>query len=250
MRLYRYWADARATDDSSDPHFRTRCYAGSNESHADAEARAGERAEQLAEMLRNDVRPEYAYADRPLREEIIDEVAIGSRGLEIAITRNAYGALILNCSAALFADIDAPPPPRTGLIASLLGRKPPDPEDDVRERVGAVADDRGLGVRLYRTAAGFRALVTSDVFDPESADTAALLRAFHADPQYIRLCAVQASVPCAIDPEAVEVRPGTPSGPVSAPRRGSRRAIPGVGTHVRRSCGGICRMPSHRDVRP
>ena len=48
-----------------------------------------------------------------------------------------------------------------------------------------------MGCRVYRTAGGFRLLVTSDTFDPMSTETIELLKAFGSDPLYIRLCKAQ-----------------------------------------------------------
>jgi hypothetical protein len=49
----------------------------------------------------------------------------------------------------------------------------------------------GMGIRIYRTAGGFRLLVTSATFDPTAADTHTLLSALGSDPLYNRLCKVQ-----------------------------------------------------------
>jgi hypothetical protein len=48
-----------------------------------------------------------------------------------------------------------------------------------------------MGLRVYRTAAGFRLLVTSGTFDPISAETDELLSAFGSDSLYTRLCKAQ-----------------------------------------------------------
>jgi hypothetical protein len=204
MQLYRYWARARASDDPDDRHYRTRCCAGSNESLEDASARARDRARRVAEMLDNDVPPEtYPYADRPLREEIVDEIDTGSGELDVAITRNTYGALILNCSRTFFADIDVPPPAPTGLLASFFGRTPAqDPADAAVERVHAFGRRHpDLGIRLYRTAAGFRAMITSREFDPASDETLTLLGELGSDPRYTQLCRVQASFRARLTPK-------------------------------------------------
>jgi hypothetical protein len=46
-------------------------------------------------------------------------------------------------------------------------------------------------LRIYRTAAGFRLLVTSDAFDPLAAETQQLLDALGSDALYVRLCKAQ-----------------------------------------------------------
>jgi hypothetical protein len=80
-------------------------------------------------------------------------------------------------------------------LGSLRGKPPaPKPERDqpILERIEKVAQSQpSLGFRIYRTAGGYRLLVTSQTFDPASSDSLDLLTAFGSDPLYIRLCKSQ-----------------------------------------------------------
>jgi hypothetical protein len=51
----------------------------------------------------------YAFADRPIREEILRELRDPWGASEAIVTRNGYGAEVLNTARLLFADIDDPP---------------------------------------------------------------------------------------------------------------------------------------------
>lgn len=135
-------------------------------------------------------RDRYDYLDSPMREEIvqvlgpeIDPVAI--------ITRNRYGALVLNAPSMCFADIDFPPPPPRTLMQRLFGGGKMEPEQIERqtvERVMAWAKDYPTyHFRLYRTAAGLRLLVTNRLVDATSSATAELLESLGTDPLYIKL---------------------------------------------------------------
>ncbi len=53
------------------------------------------------------------------------------------------------------------------------------------------ARNPGLGLRVYRTYGGLRALVTNELFDPRHESSLAVLRELNADPLYIRLCREQ-----------------------------------------------------------
>ncbi len=58
----------------------------------------------------------YSHGERPLREERIQTVAGGgSRGSGV-ITRNAYGAVVLNATQAMFVDNELFNPPDDALI--------------------------------------------------------------------------------------------------------------------------------------
>src|SRR5436853_4292927 len=76
---------------------------GWGEDEASARSEAASRLGRLIDRVRRGERfPEhYAYADRPLREEVVE--SLGDRA---AITRNRHGALVLNTSRLLFLDVD------------------------------------------------------------------------------------------------------------------------------------------------
>jgi hypothetical protein len=54
-----------------------------------------------------------------------------------------------------------------------------------------VRSRRGMGARVYRTAGGFRLLISSATFDPMTVETNELLSAFGSDLLYTRLCKSQ-----------------------------------------------------------
>ncbi len=197
MKLYRYWAGAADQEDEGESSFF--CYAGSDVSQEDAVRLAVEKAKHIARIYDDvdfeDITGRYAYADRALREEIVQRFEQDGK-LTAAVTRNSYGSLVLNTARAMFADIDYPPPQPAGLgglIGKLLGGKArvpkSSPDEEIIERVERVArETQNLGLRLYRTAGGFRVLATSRPFDPLSAETHDLLGRFGSDPLYVKLC--------------------------------------------------------------
>lgn len=156
----------------------------------DAQAKANARAAELAATISRGKKPDrYGYTDRRHREEIIEEHP------GVAITRNAYGALVLNTDRVMFVDVDF--------------------DGDDRREPGALnvlrtwAGKHGLGVRAYRTAAGLRALVTSATFDPKAPASASLLAEAGCDPLYVRLCQAQESFRARLTPKPwrIDIRP-------------------------------------------
>jgi hypothetical protein len=100
--------------------------------------------------------------------------------------------LILNTASALFSDLDRPPGGAGAALGRLFGRRKADPGEAIVGRVGSVAHAHPeLGLRLYRTAAGFRCLVTSRVYEPTSDEAIGLLRELGCDPLYVALCRSQ-----------------------------------------------------------
>ena len=108
------------------------------------------------------------------------------------MTRNACRALVLNTASVCFIDVDLPEP-RSGLVRSvraLLARGSGDPAAAL-DRMRSAADRNGLALRIDRTSAGFRCLVTNLLLDLADQRTDALLAEFGSDPRYRALCRVQ-----------------------------------------------------------
>ena len=99
----------------------------------------------------------------------------------------------------MFVDIDFPENPadaNKSLFKGLFGRKQKSPEEEKEDQARAAVDrfvaaNPAWGMRLYRTFAGLRAIVTHDVMDPQSTATLDVLRQLGSDPLYIKLCKAQ-----------------------------------------------------------
>jgi hypothetical protein len=137
----------------------------------------------------------YEYARGPLREEIIDTLRDGPEEIAV-ITRNRYGALILNTASVCFVDVDCPRPQRRGLLDSLLtalfkkqGQPNTEPSiDATQERVRTWArQNPNRAFRLYRTLAGYRLLFTDRLYEPTSPETTRMLEELGSDALYLRL---------------------------------------------------------------
>jgi len=198
MKIPKYWAKSIQSATSPDGRrLALACWQGSDTSadHArqQAAARIGEmvRKAQAGEQLNR-----YSYGERPLREEIA-QVLTNRAGREIAvITRNVYGALVLNAANAMFIDIDFADGEGTGTglapVRRMLGIPSAQPEQEHLQRVQTWWEQRrDLGLRVYRTCAGLRCLITSHVFEPGSPETIDIFGALKSDPLYVRLCKAQ-----------------------------------------------------------
>jgi hypothetical protein len=168
---------------------------------ADAEAR-------LVRILawvgdRSGSEPRYPYGDRALREPILQEID-GHDGARIAaITRNAYGCRVLNTSTVMMLDIDLVEPSSRSWWQKLRGAtEAPSPETAAMSHLRAFVDrHRDFGVRVYRTRAGLRGIVTHAAFEPTSASTLATLEDLRCDPLYVKLCKAQECFRARLDPK-------------------------------------------------
>ncbi len=86
------------------------CWGFSERSLDEAKAVAQARAEKVAAVkISERVRSsQYGYTDRPLREEVLEQVKFQGQ-LTGVVSRNRYGALVLNTNGLMFLDLDAAP---------------------------------------------------------------------------------------------------------------------------------------------
>ncbi len=206
MQIARHWISesAEAADARGVKHVGT-AWGWSASSVDEAQRRARSSAERVARWLASGgvenappASAEYLYGlDRPPREEIVQELHDAAGEASALITRNAYGALVLNCRDLMFVDVDFKPsfPNPMRMLGSLFGKKAAPAagsEEGVLHRVREwCAGHRDYGVRVYRTAAGFRLCVADRVMRADSDATRTMLVELGSDPLYRRLCDVQ-----------------------------------------------------------
>lgn len=128
----------------------------------------------------------------PIREEIVQEIS--PRNI---ITRNRYGAEVLNSEDLLFVDVDfsTAMPPQPGLFKRLFGGARKLTTDERHSEVIVRTLDLALSqfsrsacVRVYRTSAGLRVLAGNLEPDWRSQEFEQLMRTFNADWLYTAMC--------------------------------------------------------------
>jgi hypothetical protein len=169
--------------------------------------------------MNNNTALEMEIEDNPIvvdeygvfEEEVIDTFHDGSTVLA-TITRNWYGALVLNTRKVMFVDVDLAPrqsfsgnAPSFATQLAAAQRSPTVQQlraDALLERFDVVAEQNPeLGFEVYRTAAGFRLIINSREFDPSEPDTERIFKALDADPIYATLCQKQQCFRARISPK-------------------------------------------------
>lgn len=188
MLIPRYWASA--------DHNGYHAYGWSASSQEDAQRLAMERAKRVEErFLEDQIVDRYPYgAAVAIRELCVERITDTTGETTAALTRNRYGALVLNAARLAMADIDLPEPKVPSLLGRLFGRKPEqparDPVDSAIRSVEALINSRkGAAARVYRTKMGVRVLFTDTPRDVASAIP--MLEEVGTDPVYVRLCESQ-----------------------------------------------------------
>jgi hypothetical protein len=200
----RYWAKTEGSVmDPSGKRYQLRLWGWSQESRSDAFDTARRRLSEIASRIAGGQSLEqYFYGKQPLREEIIRMLGEPKTKEEAVITRNRYGALVMNTTQVPFIDIDAP---EIGAVAKLIrfftggDKASPDP---MLDRIRATCrTHRRDSFRIYRTKAGYRVLATDLFLDPCARSTQDLFSEFAADTYFMKLCAVQASFRARLTPK-------------------------------------------------
>ncbi|MBM4149557.1 MAG: hypothetical protein FJ224_11030 [Lentisphaerae bacterium] len=197
MKIPHYWVKSRY--EGEDKKGRACTFIASGWSFAsleEAHKEASARAKRIFDLIASGQKPErYEYHDRPIKEERLKEIGDADSPIAV-VTRNRYGALILNCANALFVDVDFPRPQANGLLDAIMlafsGKKRKARQQAVVQKKIEMVEEwagrhPGRSFRLYRTREGLRLLFTDRQYDPTAHDTATTLSELDADPLYVTL---------------------------------------------------------------
>ncbi len=197
MKTYRHWAEVVEDLEVGGALQRTRVCAGSNHSEAEAQDEARRRLAWVRLRIAGEAPPrrEAGY-EADIREPVLEALSE-----EAVITRNRYGAQVLNCARLPILDVDHPPL----RFRDWFSRKTPEwAEGRMREALGQLGRKPGLGhlgFRLYATAQGFRVIVLGQEALPSESVMPRLVRALHVDPLYWTLCRKQACYRARLTPK-------------------------------------------------
>lgn len=142
---------------------------------------------------------EYA---RPVFEPVVRE--LDSRNV---VTRNRYGAEVLNSEETCFIDIDHVRRTIGEFWRTLFGGARSAEAILVARMEAALAlpENADLGFRLYRTAAGFRLAVEGRLLEPDGPRARKLMDFFNADRIYERLCVSQKCYRARLTPKPTRI---------------------------------------------
>jgi len=198
MKIYQYWHTETVTTTIGAETFTLKGYGGSNSSEADARLRALEKIEYVKRKIAGHPPSSETY-EAEIREEVvqrIDDTAI--------ITRNRYGAQVLNVEKVLIMDIDHPPPPKLSLGSFFRQPEALTDKEKIVASVRQLAQTKpyqGYCFRIYETHKGVRVIVLGQSFDPQAPETQAMMKAFNSDQLYRLLCKKQACFRARLTPK-------------------------------------------------
>ncbi len=175
---------------------------GWGDDESSALSNANERLQRvLSRLKRGDAFPDkYDYGSLPIREEILQTIPGDNETPTAMITRNRYGALILNTSNLLFLDVDTKPDTFFQSFMKLFGGKS-SASKTLSELLESLRKHPKVTFRIYETAAGFRVIAIGRDYDPTGLDAQTLMRETGTDPAFSRLCKIQKSFRARLTPK-------------------------------------------------
>lgn len=188
MRFSKYWHRTQ------NPRGTVSAFGFSDLSEAEAREHAEARLERVLQALKTgrDL-DRYSYtSDGLIREQVMEDLDLEGLG-EAKVSRNSYGAIVLNSSNVMFVDVDVPIP-KNSLMARLRKRTRSH-DDALNEQLESIrtwqSANPEFSLRCYRTHSGFRLVVLNQTFDPSTPQSDEILNTLCNDPLYKLLCLKQ-----------------------------------------------------------
>jgi hypothetical protein len=183
MKLFTHWSKVESIQPIGGVNATLTAYGGSNLSLEDAEKQGKIKIDKILKKIAGD---RHAFDDYevPIREEILSRL-----DAQNIVTRNLYGAEVLNSESLIFLDIDEA---KKSLFSffSKSGSQKERILAMVRKKAASPAHSR-LGFHIYETAKGVHVIVTGVSHAGSSNEGQALLREFECDELYRKLCKKQ-----------------------------------------------------------
>ncbi|MBU2062200.1 MAG: hypothetical protein KKH44_10180 [Bacteroidetes bacterium] len=204
MKFAKFWADLEVKVDKDVFGTDTMSVWGaSNQNIEAAVVSANERAERLKDITQHgfDDFAEYEYWNGFLREEVVEEILDSVGSIVAVITRNNYGAMVINSERVFFGDIDVRPPGMIDRLISLFGKPLKDKAYYLISIRAFQNSNPDFAFRVYETFAGLRLVVTNKTLSHDSNEAQQIFRGLDVDPLYARLCHSQACFRARLTPK-------------------------------------------------
>ena len=200
MKIYKYWVVEKQYIRIDGAEQQITCYGGSNISPDEARSKAKEKAAKIQRKIAGEKHLFDEY-EAEIREEILQIIDDHS-----AITRNRYGAQVLNAEDLMILDIDKP----KSSFGDLFKKKDPGSDKsrifDMVRKLATSAKYKDFGYRIYETYQGARVIVLGKSFDPRSIDTTKMMDEFNCDPLYTMLCVKQGCYRARLTPKPYRMK--------------------------------------------
>jgi len=195
MKFSKYWyKETQLAKSQRNNEYNLSCWAGSEISTEDAQKKAHLKIQNwIARLAQGQSIAEYDYQNQhgEIREELLEEISNQEQQLIAVISRNRYGALILNTDAVVIVDVDIPDKTLKEIFLGWFGKKTDKKAQTLTKIRVCYQRYTQLNFVIYQTYAGFRIIVTGYQHAPTTEPITVLFDDLQADPLYGYLCRAQ-----------------------------------------------------------
>lgn len=200
MKIFKHWTaeKQRVRIQGSETEITT--YGGSNVSIDEAALRAKEKMEKVIRKINgeSDVFEDYEVE---IREEILQTVDD-----KTIITRNRYGAQVMNAENLMFLDIDKPKASLGGFFKKSSPEQDKEKIFEMVRKLAASPKYNGLAFRIYETFQGARVIVLGKEFNPTDRATLDMMNEFNCDTLYTTICRKQGCFRARLTPKPYRMK--------------------------------------------
>ena len=200
MKIFKHWTaeKKRINLQGSDTEITT--YGGSNASIEESALRAKEKMEKVIRKINGEsgIFDDYQVE---IREEILQTVDD-----KTIITRNRYGAQVMNAENLMFLDIDKPKASLGGFFKKSTPEQDKEKIFEMVRKLAASSKYEGLAFRVYETYQGARVIVLGKSFDPIDRDTLNMMNEFNCDKLYTTICKKQGCFRARLTPKPYRIK--------------------------------------------
>lgn len=199
MRIFKYWVEHSKELYIGNVKQLSKAFGGSNISKVEAVKDAENKLLKAQKIINGELKKEEDY-EADILEEIVDKIDD-----ENIITRNRYGALILNSKNVMFVDIDD----YSKTMFDLLFRNKHSLKELMLNKIEKTAKKNkysNFGFRIYETYKGFRILITNKNFNPRSQESRSIMNDFNSDHLYRWLCIKQNCYRARLTPKPYRIK--------------------------------------------
>lgn len=199
MRIFKHWVQHSKKLRINGKWQESKVFGGSNISKFDAINDAENKLDKAQKII-----DRKATKDDEYEADIIEEIITIIDDNNI-VTRNRYGALVLNCKNLLFIDVDD----YYRSLSDFFFRRKLSKKELMLisiEKVAKKEKYRRLGFKIYETPNGYRILVGNKEFSPRSKESKKIMSDFGADNIYQWLCIKQNCYRARLSPKPYRIK--------------------------------------------
>jgi len=204
MKFAKFWTQKNvAVDESFFGRSQVTIWGASNKDIDEAARNADSRVKQFQNMLSSGAMTleDYEYWNGYIKEEVVEELKADDGSTLAVLTRNNYGALVLNSESVFFGDIDISESNFVARILELFGKEKKNKAYYLAKVEAFQKTNSHYTFKVYETFAGLRVAITNHIFATDSTETQTIFKALNTDPLYVQLCKNQACFRARLSPK-------------------------------------------------